>query len=352
MIAGTPRPSSPTQPPRTPAELDLGGGQRARAELVLEPLELHPRAALHQEAGEAARRLGQHEEHVARRIGAEPLVAVELVAPVPDRLGAGDVGAHVGAALALGHRHPRQRAALVVGQGEARLPLGGQLGSAVAQRRHGGVGHRHRAHDAVVGVAPQREQRRADDVGAGLGLAPRQAVDPARHRPLQQPVPRRIELDGVDPVAEAIVGGQPRLVALGAAGVLARLDAAGDGAGLAGALGAPAPALAVERLLEREVELEQVGGLKRRRLIEHLARRVGDLDRGHVISLVVAPVSRFASRGATGGCRARTQDPTCSPATRGSEDNAWRRQACLECERTCGRGHQLRVFNVNRDSQA
>ena len=54
---------------------------------------------------------------------------------------------------------------------------------------------------------------------------------------------------------------------------------------------------------------------------------------------VVVFVSTAAPRGATGGCCARTQDPTCSSATRGSEDKAQRRQGRLECDRTCGGGH-------------
>ena len=71
------------QPAAGAAELDLRGRQRARPELVLEALELHPRPALHQEAGQAGGRLREHQEDVARRIGAEPLVAVELVPPSP-----------------------------------------------------------------------------------------------------------------------------------------------------------------------------------------------------------------------------------------------------------------------------
>ena len=70
------------------------------------------------------------------------------------------------------------------------------------------------------------------------------------------------------------------------------------------------------------------------------ARRPLDGPRHH---LVVTPVSTFAPRGAAGGCQARTQDPTCSSATRGSEDKAWRRQTYLECERICGRGRWRRV---------
>ena len=115
----------------------------------------------------------------------------------------------------------------------------------------------------------------------GCGLAPGQAVDLALDRAAQQPVPGRVELDLVDPVAVAVVGAQDRLVALGAPAVLARLDAPGDRAGLAGAVDAPAAALALERLLQRQVDLEQVDRLQRRRLVEDLAGGIGDVDRGH-----------------------------------------------------------------------
>ena len=47
-------------------------------------------------------------------------------------------------------------------------------------------------------------------------------------------------------------------------------------------------------------------------------------------SLVLRPGSGLAPRGDTGGCLARTQDPTCSSATRGSENKARRRQGRLE----------------------
>ena len=63
-------------------ELQLGGGVGAVAQLVLEAYDVQPVAlaggkhARHQEAGEPARRLRQHEEHVVHRRGREPLVAV------------------------------------------------------------------------------------------------------------------------------------------------------------------------------------------------------------------------------------------------------------------------------------
>ena len=94
-------------------------------------------------------------------------------------------------------------------------------------------------------------------------------------------MPRRIELDLVDTVAEAIVGDQPRLVALGPAAVGDRRLAAGHDPGLAHRFQAPTAALALERLAQRQVALQQVNRLERRRLVEHLASGVGDFDRGH-----------------------------------------------------------------------
>ena len=49
----------------------------------------------------------------------------------------------------------------------------------------------------------------AHDVGSGPLLTPGQAVDPARDRATEQPVPGGVELDLVDPMTEAVVGEQP-----------------------------------------------------------------------------------------------------------------------------------------------
>ena len=68
------------QPGVRSLELHLGGGIGAVAELVLEPLEAQRidgavgQEARHQEAGEAARRLRQHQEGVAHGRRHEPLV--------------------------------------------------------------------------------------------------------------------------------------------------------------------------------------------------------------------------------------------------------------------------------------
>src|SRR5207253_182930 len=75
------------------AELDLGGGEAAPAELVLQPLELKARVRpLGDEAGQAARCLGEGEEEIEYRMGAKPFVPRELVEALANRLRACRVG--------------------------------------------------------------------------------------------------------------------------------------------------------------------------------------------------------------------------------------------------------------------
>src|SRR5262249_12444425 len=133
--------------------------------------------------------------------------------------------------------------------------------------------------------APECEQGRPYYVCPWAFLAPWQAMDLALDRALEEPVPRGVELDLVDPVAVAVVGPEHRLVFLGAPAVLACLGAAGGGPRFARPVDAPAAALALERLPQRDVDLEQVDRLQRRRLVEHLAGGVGDVDRCHLILL-------------------------------------------------------------------
>ena len=83
-------------------------------------------------------------------------------------------------------------------------------------------------------------------------LPPRQAVDLPLDRTLQEPVPRRVELDLVDPVAVAVVGAEDRDVALGAPAMLERLDASRHRARLVHAVQAPAAAFALQPLAERQ----------------------------------------------------------------------------------------------------
>ena len=66
---------------------------------------------------------------------------------------------------------------------------------------------------------------------------------------------------------EAVVRHQARLVALAAAPVLLRLGGPGDDAAVAHPVDRPAPALALERLLERHVGRQQVDVLERDGLV-------------------------------------------------------------------------------------
>ena len=71
----------------------------------------------------------------------------------------------------------------------------------------------------------------------GRGSVHGKRVQPVRDRHLEQLVPRRVELDLVDPVPVAVVGPQHRRVLVRLPAPLERL-AAGDLAERAGALGA------------------------------------------------------------------------------------------------------------------
>ena len=102
----------------------------------------------------------------------------------------------------------------------------------------------------------------------GRGSDQGERGDPARDRAVEQPVPGRIELDLVDALAEAIVGDQPRLVALGPPRMGLRVRRGGDDARLADPLHRPLGALARQRLPQRGVALEQVDVLEGNRLVQ------------------------------------------------------------------------------------
>ena len=107
-------------------ELDFARCIGAVAKLVLEPLQperidraIGPKTR-HEEAGEPALRLRQHQEGVAHRRRQEPFVAVDDV-EIAARRGGGDVGAHVGAALFLRHAHAERHARLFPPRPERRV---------------------------------------------------------------------------------------------------------------------------------------------------------------------------------------------------------------------------------------
>ena len=264
------------QPGRGGVELDLARGVGLVAELVLEPLQAEAvalavrRPAREEEAGDAAVGLGEDQEDVAHRRRHEPLVAGDLVLgagpAAVDRAGNRRVGAHVGAALLLGHAHPCEGALLlaggevarVVGGGEEpRLPLGGELRLG-PQCRDDRVGHRDRAADPGLGLRHAHEGGAAGDVSARLRVLPRRGVQLVLDREAEQLVPGRVELDLVDAVADPVVGLQLRRVLVGG-------GAQGDDPLRAGKLAdgrdprlGPIGPLAAHGLAQRAIRLEDV----------------------------------------------------------------------------------------------
>ncbi len=114
---------------------------------------------------------------------------------------------------------------------------------------------------------------------AASGLAPRERVQPVLHAEAEEPVPGGMELDLVDPLAEAVVRPQDRRVLVGEPSQLERLAAA-EAAERRAALFRGAAALAPERLHQGLVLREQVVALERRRLV-----CCAEAGRGHQIVL-------------------------------------------------------------------
>ena len=111
FLADAPRPR--------PFEPDLRRGVRAVAELALEPVD-EERVALavrqnprQEVTREPARSPRKHEERIAHRRRAKPLVPVQRHLAVPDRPRDGFGRSHIGAALPFRHRHPAERARLL-----------------------------------------------------------------------------------------------------------------------------------------------------------------------------------------------------------------------------------------------
>jgi hypothetical protein len=197
MIVGTPRPSSPTMLRPGLVVLDLARRVGAIAELVLEPLdaEVVARAvgaeARHEEAAQPASVCARVRN--ASDIGAEqnhlcPVSRTRRRGRRPPAAGARGVGAHVRAALLLGHRHADRHAALLDRPGCSGVVLGlerirGIHTSATsdwcAQRGHDGVGHRQRAQHAGFDLCEQVTER---DVGrrGRPGAAPATAASGSR----------------------------------------------------------------------------------------------------------------------------------------------------------------------------
>ena len=245
---------------------DLGRGVGAVAELVLQPHQLDRvahsigRHARDQEAAEAPRRIGQGEEAVAHRRRAEPLVARQPP-PVARAFGAGGVGAHVRAALLLGHGHAERDPALrgdgreprVVAAAQKALQPGCGHRRGGAQRRHRRVGHVDRAHDARLGLGEHREQGGVSDVAAGQLAGPRQVMDLVVHGQPHQRMPGGVEAHLVQPAAVAVEGGELGRMAVGLHAPAQHLLASRCRAQSPAARVHPVAALAPHRLAQRRV---------------------------------------------------------------------------------------------------
>src|SRR5206468_3263737 len=135
-------------------------------------------------------------------------------------LRAGRVGAYIGAALALGHRHPEEssllgpggaKAGVVLERGQEWLPLGGEP-RRLAERGDRRVGHGDRASMPALDLRPDVEGRRARRVGARPRLAPREGMQAMADGDLHELVPRGMELHLVDAFPEAVVRAQARRI--------------------------------------------------------------------------------------------------------------------------------------------
>ena len=99
-------------------------------------------------------------------------------------------------------------------------------GGASLQHRHRGVGHRQRTLRAVLDLAVQQIRGRTRDLRASALLDPGRAMLALVHRQHHQLVPRGIETDLVDAIAEAVVRPQLRSETIGARRQCEALDAA------------------------------------------------------------------------------------------------------------------------------
>ena len=263
--------------------LDLAARVGVVAELVLEALDADRvtrpvlEHARHDEARHAAGRLGEREEDVRHRRRREPLVAHEAVGAVGLGRGARRVGAHVGAALLLRHRHSGDDSGLRRRVGEVRVVAAGREQRRVARGQFlvgaqcgdGGVRHRDRAAVPGVGGDPGRVLRRAHEVRVRVVAGPRRPVEAEARRVLHERVVGRVVLDLVDAVAEAVVRVQPRHVALGEVAPAQCLTRTGERTDLVEFGERLARIRPFERFAQHGVG-PRVVVLERRGLVEHL----------------------------------------------------------------------------------
>ena len=271
-------------------ELDLGGCVGTVAELVLQALELdrihrsvRPEAR-HEETGESFVGLRQHQKRVAHRRRHEPFMAGDTIG-VAVGFRARHVGAHVGAALLLGHAHAQRHAALGPPWREADHGHGlCQKPRLRRQCRHRGARHGDRAQMAGLDLGSDVEFRRAHDFGGVSGRlalgGPGRIVQAGMGAVRHQLVIGRMKLDFVAPVAAGVERPQFWRVLVGDAPPRRHRRRTPMLAELGQFLCGRSAAIGRNRIYQAAVQRKQIDVLERRRLVEHLVGRECGLRHG------------------------------------------------------------------------
>ena len=234
---------------------------------------------------EAPRRLGQHEKRVAHRRRDEELVADEFVSLARALDADGNrprrVGAHVRAALLLGHRHADRHALLLIGGNIARIvdarldlrqPLRGEVSLQFETGRRG-EGHGDRAAVAGLDFGVHVGARGSRHMRAFARIGPRRRMKAVLDRGFHQGVIGRMEADEIDAPPVSIVGVELGRVLVRQRPQLQKFRRPGAGPEGSERIAGPARAFALNRLLQRRVGIEEVGVDEFDRLVEDL---VGD----------------------------------------------------------------------------
>ncbi len=240
------------------------------------------RKARHDKACQSARGLRQHQEGVAHRRRHEPFVPGDAIGAAAIRFSARHVGAHVGAALLLGHPHAHGHAALgrpwrktrIIGAGaEHRHDLLQQpgIGGERANRR---PRHGDRAQVPGLDLGGHEEFRGPDHLGAIAGQGalgrPGRIVQAGMRAVRHQLMIGRMEFDLVAPKPLGIEQPQLRRVLIRDTAALRhrrRAPMTTEGGEIIARHRACGH---LHRVHQRPVQREQVDVLERRRLVEDI----------------------------------------------------------------------------------
>ena len=218
-----------------------------------------------------ARRLGQYEKRVAHRRRDEELVADQFVSLARSLDAGGNrprrIGAHVRAALLLGHRHADRHALLLIGGNVARIvdarldlrqPLRRQVPLQFETRRRR-EGHGDRAAMARLDFGLHVGARGARHMRAFARIGPGRRMKPVLDRGFHQRVIGRMEADEIDAPPVSIVGVELGRVLVRQRPQLQKLGRPGAGPEGSQRIAGPARAFALNRLLQRGVGIVEVG---------------------------------------------------------------------------------------------